>query len=752
MEDFESPSVLEGVVDHIIFYNEDNGYAIFVLSHESEHGEDIITCTGIVPDVYEGEELKVSGVYVNNVKYGMQFSISETIKNIPSTAAGIEKYLASGVVKGIGAGLAKRIVAAFGDLTFSVIEETPEKLAEIKGITRKKAASIAESFYSQGEQRRAILMLQDYGISPVFAMKIYKKYKGNAIGILKKNPYRLAEDIDGIGFKIADNIAQKAGVLYDDPFRVAAGISYTLREAANGGHVFLPENILIPKAAELLGVGAEPISHALLNMQMDGNIYSEKSKNELWKAKIFLIHFYQIEKEVAGKLRILADSAAGSMKLDASHISLYQEKSGITLSDSQHDAVSEAVSSGVMIITGGPGTGKTTIINIIIRLLTSQGLKIELAAPTGRAAKRMTEASGCEAKTLHRLLETSFMAESAGRQTFQRNRDNPLETDVLIIDEVSMVDISLMHSVLCALAEGTRLIMVGDADQLPSVGPGNVLKDLIASECIKVIRLTDVFRQAGESEIIMNAHRINKGEYPILNKKNKDFFFIREAEAEAVVQKLLDLIKKRLPAYTGDSSFNDIQVLTPMRKSGLGMLRLNQVLQYNLNPPSHTKKEREYRQTVFREGDKVMQIKNNYQISWKLLDSNNLQIDEGEGIFNGDCGIITEINDRKELITVLFDDSKQVEYDFSQLEELELAYAITVHKSQGSEYKTVIMPIHSGPPLLFSRNLLYTAVTRAKSLCVIVGIPETLYSMVDNNREVNRYTALAQRIKSAFEL
>ena len=723
---------LEGVVEHIVFRNDENGFTVFII--------DDTTCTGHLPDISVGEDFVIAGKWINNPRYGPQISVLQAEKKVPTTADGIEKYLASGVIKGIGAGIAKRIVAAFGEHTFDVIAESPEKLAQIKGITPARAKSIAEIFHSQGEQRKALLLLQDYGISPGYAIRIYKKYKNMTADVVKSNPYKLAEDIDGIGFKTADDIARRAGVAYDSPFRISAGIRYCLWEASGNGHVFLPKEILLTHTSQLLGVTHEPIEQELRQMQVDRLIYCERAKFLQSETAVFLNHFYQAELTVARKLLDLA------VLLPKAEIS-FDTDIGITLSEGQREAVIEANSNGVLVITGGPGTGKTTTINTIIQMLSAQGMSIELAAPTGRAAKRMAEATGKEAKTLHRLLESTQIALDAQRQTFQRNEENPLEADVLIIDEASMVDILLMQSVLKAVAVGTRLIMVGDVDQLPSVGPGNVLKDIIASGSVKVVRLVEIFRQAQESAIIMNAHRINRGEYPTLNERDKDFFFVKRVRQDDVQAALLELVGKRLPGYIGGDGAKDIQILTPMRKSAFGVTQLNPVLQAHLNPPSPEKKEREFRQMIFREGDKIMQIRNNYQMSWKMKNENGNRVDEGEGVFNGDGGTILCIDEDKEIVTVLFDDNRRADYDFSQLDEIELAYAITVHKSQGSEYKAVVMPIHSGPDLLFNRNLLYTAVTRAKALCVIVGIPEALYRMVDNNREVERYTALGYRMR-----
>jgi len=737
-------TTIEGVAEHIVFRNEDNGYTVFVLKAETESGEEELTCTGYLPEISPGEDLLVKGKWTNNPRYGPQLSVSQAEKRTPTTAAGIEKYLASGVIKGIGAGMARRIVAAFGEHSFDVIAESPERLAEIKGITPSRAERISEQFHSQGEQRRAILLLQDYGISPAFAMRIYKKYKGLTADVLQSNPYKLADDIDGIGFKIADDIARRVGVAFDSPFRISAGLRFCLWEAAGNGHVYLPQEILISHSAQLLGVEAERevVEQALRQMQMDKLIYCERRDGE---TSVFLSHFYHAELTVARKLMDLSDDVPNGGLVVDEIIAAFENESGMQLSPGQKEAVAEANSNGVLIITGGPGTGKTTTINTIIHMLSAQGLRIELSAPTGRAAKRITETSGREARTLHRLLESTF-TEDSRRQTFQRNDENPLETDVLVIDEASMIDILLMQSVLKALAKGTRLIMVGDVDQLPPVGAGNVLKDLISSGSIRVVRLTEIFRQAQESAIIMNAHRINRGEYPSLNEQDKDFFFVRRQRQDDVAEAVLDLVSRRLPEYMGGDGFKDIQVLSPMRKSNLGVNHLNQLLQSRLNPPAFGKKEREFRQMVFREGDKVMQVRNNYQISWQITGEDGKRLDEGEGVYNGDGGVIFDIDDDRETLTVLFDDNRRVVYDYSQLDELELAYAITVHKSQGSEYKTVVMPVHSGPDLLFNRNLLYTAVTRAKELCVVVGVEGMLFRMVDNNREFERYTGLGGRM------
>ena len=744
----DKPEKITGAIDGIIFHNEANGYTVFLL--RMDEASETITCTGYLHEPLEGEDIAVEGSYVHNPRYGRQFSVASAERTKPKSIEGIEKYLASGVIKGIGEKTARQIVKLFGEDAFAIIENEPEKLTKIKGISLKKALQYSEVFNATKNQRQSMLFLQGMGLSPAAAMRVYKKYKEETVELVRQNPYRLADDIDGIGFKTADAIAGRAGVAYDSPFRISAGVRYCLWEAASNGHVYLPKPALLAHASRMLGVGYAPIENELRQMQIDKLIYCERAKyleagpSDNYETAVFLTGYYHAELTVARKLLDLAAEPTQT-EIQSDIAGILSAEGGITLSDGQREAVTEAYINGVLIITGGPGTGKTTTINTIIKLLTANGKSIELAAPTGRAAKRMTEATGQEAKTLHRLLESTHTPNDSRSQAFQRNEDNPLETDVLIVDEASMVDITLMQSLLKGIAPGTRLIMVGDVNQLPSVGPGNVLKDIIAGGSVKVVRLTEIFRQSQESAIIMNAHKINRGEYPLLNERDKDFFFVKRTRHEDIQAALLELVSKRLPDYIGKET--DIQILTPMRKSALGATLLNPMLQAHLNPPSADKKEREFRQIIFREGDKVMQIRNNYQMQWKIFNEDGRRADEGEGVFNGDCGIIIKINDDSEVVTVLFDDNKQVDYDFSQLDEIELAYAITIHKSQGSEYGAVVIPIHTGPEMLFNRNLLYTAITRAKKLCVIVGLPEALYRMVDNNREVERHTALWYRMK-----
>jgi len=757
-------TILQGMVESIIYHNNDNGYTVFTiyceeqpltLANYQDDDEKTITCTGHFPDLHEGENLSLTGTFVNNPRYGWQLAVTRAEKTTPSTVAAIEKYLGSGVIKGIGARMSKRIVARFGADTLDILESEPEKLAEINGITLKRAVEFAEAFHAQTEIRQVMMFLHEYDISPVYAKKIYKVYKESTIEVIKQNPYKLADDIDGIGFKKADAIAFKLGISRDAPERVSAGVRFILWEASNDGNVYIPASKLTGMAVELLGTAAQHIDNEMVRMQLARLIVREKDPENPDEALVFLSPLYYAEVAVARRLAALAAahrSGEGQTDDAKSTIEALERETKIELSAGQRQAILSALTEGVLVITGGPGTGKTTAINTLIALLEHKGFKISLAAPTGRAAKRMSEATGREAKTIHRLLEVTYISEDSRRQVFNKNEDDPLETDVLIVDEASMMDIVLTHSLLKAVPAGTRLILVGDVDQLPSVGPGNVLKDVIASSTVAVVRLTEIFRQAAESAIITNAHLINQGRYPEINARDNDFFFVRRGHQDDVVTALLDLVVKRLPAYKGYESLHDIQVLTPMRKSALGVSGLNGMLQARLNPPKNGKKEREFGQTTFREGDKVMQIRNNYDATWEIIDKYGYAEEQGEGVFNGDMGVIKAIDEDGGALTVLFDDNRQVQYDFTQLDELELAYAVTVHKSQGSEYRVVVMPVFGGPPMLLTRNLLYTAVTRAKELCVLVGVPECLNRMVDNNRITARQTALARRLKDLFAL
>lgn len=742
----EDELVLEGTVEDVIFHNDDNGYAVF--DFKSDDGDEII-CVGTVPQIRRGDMLKLTGGMVIHPTYGLQFKVEFYERVVPTTAVAIEKYLSSGIVKGIGPKTAKKIVDKFGAATFYVIEEKFDRLVEIKGITYDKALAVHNSFCSQRDIRKVMLYLQEFGVTPAFAMKVYKKYGYRTIDIIKENPYRMAEDIAGIGFKTADRIAYSMGIPTDSPNRVKSGIKYILSESLLDGNVFMTKDSLIRQAGEILSVDEEMVDNCLRELQIEHKVFNENIDGT---DAVYLMTMYYTEISAAKKLLELsffhddADLKKINDKIDA-----VEDLSGICLAKQQRTAVIEAMREGVLVITGGPGTGKTTIIHTIIQIFKSSGMEVVLAAPTGRAAKRMTETTGIEAKTIHRMLGVAYADDDNGRQKFDKNETEPIEADVIIIDEVSMVDMQLFNNLLKAIEPGTRLILVGDANQLPSVAAGNVLKDIIKSEKIKVVRLTEIFRQARESAIITNAHKINSGEEPVMNGKNTDFFFVNAQYAPEVPGKIVELITKRLPKFTGVDSFSDMQVLTPMRKGDIGAAGLNKTLQKALNPPSDGKKEYETSSCTFREGDKVMQIKNNYNISWKIENRLGKVIDDGTGIYNGDMGIIKSINKQAETITVLFDDMRQAVYEFTALDELELAYAVTIHKSQGSEYPVVIIPIHSGPPMLMSRNLLYTAVTRAKKFVIIVGLKSSVNRMVANDREVSRYSGFAYRLETLYD-
>lgn len=742
---------VEGSIENIIFSNIENSYCVFsIFSEDYGHifPDSEIICVGYTPNLNEGEHIIVTGTIINHPTYGKQVQIETYEKTIPKTEKGIERYLASGVIKGIGKKMAEKIIKKFGVDTLSIIEKYPEKLSEIKGISTKKAMEIGQIFLEQVELRKAMLFLQDYDISPLFAIKIYNHYKHNTIKVIENNPYSLSDEIFGVGFKLADNIAEKVGIEKDSPYRIKAGIKFILNQSANlSGNIYMTESELIECLFSLLNINKELLKSSLYSLQMERQIYVEKTETE---NIVFLNSYYYAESYVAKKLLELSKNKTEYNKNYDLWINNIEKENNIILASEQKQAIKSAMVNGVLVITGGPGTGKTTTINSIISMLKNEGYDIELCAPTGRAAKRMTEATGINAQTIHRLLGISFVSNDKKRQIFDKNEDMPIETDVIIVDESSMIDIILMSNLLKAIANGTRLILVGDVDQLPSVGPGIVLKDIISSGCIKVIKLKEIFRQAQESAIVMNAHRINNGKYPILNEKNKDFFFLKRYNIEDLNSTLIDLITKRLPKFLNIADLKDIQVLSPMRKSPIGVIHLNNILQNTINPFSKDKNEKEFRDIVFREGDKVMQIKNNYNIVWKVF-KDGVYVDEGIGVFNGDEGIISEINHSNEYIEVIFDEFKRVKYDFTQLDELDLSYAITIHKSQGSEYKAVIIPIHSGAPMLLTRNLLYTGITRAKSLAVIVGIPEILNKMVDNNSEVNRNTYLKNRIINLYK-
>ena len=730
---------LAGYVEHIIYRNADNGYTVLNLVN----GEDEITCVGIFSTIAEGENIEATGDYTDHPTYGTQFKVVSFEEKAPEDQEAIERYLGSGAIKGIGLAMAARIVRRFKEDTFRIIEEEPERLVEVKGISERKAMEIASQVNEKRDLRQAMIFLQQFGITMNLAVKIYNKYGQEVYGILKENPYRLADDIEGVGFRTADDIAAKAGIRTDSDFRVRSGILYTLLQASGEGHTFLPQEELTAKTSELLGIDKEIIEKNYMDLSIDRKIIMKQSGDQV---QIYSSSFYYMEANTATMLReldITYDVADAEIEQRIHNI---EKQTGMQLDEHQVQAVKEAVRNGLLVITGGPGTGKTTTINTIIRYFEMEGMDIFLAAPTGRAAKRMSETTGFEARTIHRMLELNGgMEGSAG---FERNETNPLETDLVIIDEMSMVDITLMNSLLKAIAPGTRLILVGDINQLPSVGPGSVLKDIIQSEAFNVVMLTKIFRQASTSDIIVNAHKINRGEEVSLDNKSMDFFFLKRYEADIIINVVLQLVKQKLPKFV-DATPYDIQVLTPMRKGLLGVERLNGILQQYLNPPDKSKREKEHGDMVFREGDKVMQTKNNYQLEWEIRTKFGLTVDKGMGIFNGDMGIIIEINDFAETMTVEFDEGRKVEYSYKLLDELELAYAITIHKSQGSEYPAVVIPLLNGPSMLMNRNLLYTAVTRARKCVTLVGNDATFNQMIQNTSQQKRYSGLCDRIRES---
>ncbi len=735
---------VSGYVDRIIFQNSENGYTVLSLVADGEE----TTCVGMCRGLTQGENICARGELTEHPVYGNQFKIQSYEVVAPRDSAGMERYLASGAVKGVGAALAARIVKKFGDDTFRIIEEEPERLAEIKGISERKAIEIAVQMEERKDLREALVYLQQFGISNTLAVKIYDTYGMNLYSVMRENPYRLAEDIAGVGFKIADEIAGKIGIHTDSDDRIRSGILYVLLQAVGEGHCYLPMELLLRRVSQLLELSEEYVRPQVDNLMMDRKIvvkgkavyaaiyyYAElncaRMLNEL---NISLWEKKSTQELVLGKIRKLA----GSLHIE--------------LDELQEQAVLECSKNGLFLLSGGPGTGKTTTINMMIRYFEAEGLDIFLAAPTGRAAKRMTEATGYEARTIHRMLELggALSDEDAGKMRFERNEQNPLEADVVIIDEMSMVDLQLFQALLKAIVPGTRLILVGDVNQLPSVGPGQVLRDLMRSKAFPMVVLQKIFRQARESDIVVNAHRINRGEQIAMDNKSKDFFLLERSDVNVIYKHMIQLIQEKLPGYVEASPY-EIQVLTPMRKGPLGVETLNSILQQYLNPPAPGKREHQSGEAVYREGDKVMQIKNNYQLEWEIVSKYGIPIDAGQGIFNGDMGKIVEINEGASLLVVEYDEHRRVTYPFSLLEELELAYAITIHKSQGSEYPAVVMPLLGGPVMLFNRNLLYTAVTRARRCVTILGSSDTVRSMIENERENRRYTALDLRIREMEE-
>ncbi len=740
---------LQGYIERIVFRNEESGYSVLCMKEGNK--EEFLV--GVFPDVSEGEYMTARGEMNVHPIYGKQLRVQEYEFTAPGDAASTLKYLSSGAVKGIGEALAARIVKKFGDDTFRIMEEEPERLAEVKGISMRKALEISGAVAGKRDLRQAMLFLQQYGIRQNLGMKIYNFYQSRLYQVIRENPYRLADDIDGVGFHIADEIAAKAGILPDSDFRIRSGILYVLEQATAQGHTCLPMEQVMQEARRLLTVELDSVNDIIMDLIIDKKIVVKTKKQPDTEEEIQMVYSslgYYTELSIAQMLKDLNIKDTITPEEISGKIQAIEKEQNISLDERQRLAVSEAVNNGLTIITGGPGTGKTTTIRTIIHYFEKEGLDILLAAPTGRAAKRMKEATGREAKTIHRLLELSGMV-GEGATSFGRNEDNPLETDVVIIDEMSMVDVFLMKSLLRALVPGMRLILVGDVNQLPSVGPGNVLRDMIYSDAFPVVRLEKIFRQAAESDIIMNAHRINAGEMVEPKPGSRDFLFIKRDNPGNIIGATITLLKDKLPGYV-KSNMHDIQVLTPMRKGLLGVEQLNAALQEALNPPNESKQELAVGDFILREGDKVMQIKNNYQMEWKVLNSYRMPLDEGVGVFNGDCGIVREINSYTERITVEFEENRRVEYEFKQAEELELAYAVTIHKSQGSEYPAVILPLLGGPRMLMNRNLLYTAVTRAKNCVCIVGSVHTFQEMIANEQEQKRYSGLKDRIKEVYEL
>lgn len=749
---------VKGFIDHIIYRNKDNGYTVLNLLTQ----EDELTCVGFFKTMDQGETIEAQGEYTQHQVYGKQFKIEQYKILPPSDEISMERYLSSGAVKGVGEALAKRIIRAFGADTYRIIEEEPERLAEVKGISLRKAREIAASLYEKRDARDAMTFLQGYGISNTLALRIYETYGMGLYGVMRENPYRLAEDIQGIGFRIADEIAAKIGIHTDSDYRIRSGLLYTLQQAGGEGHCYLPADRLLSETGELLGIEPSLMEPQMQNLAMDKKLVIKTvpasddaavslDSGPARECRVYASTFYYAELNCA---RMLHDLNISEELLPAEEQALLQKIDqleadlGITLDSLQKRSVLESIKNGVFILSGGPGTGKTTTINAIIRYFLSQGMDISLAAPTGRAAKRMTEATGYESRTIHRLLELSGTASLEGKAArFERNEENPLEADVIIVDEMSMVDIFLFQSLLKAISVGTRLIMVGDVNQLPSVGPGQVLSDLIGSGAFQTVVLEKIFRQAKESDIVLNAHRIHAGEDPVLDNKSRDFFFLERNDTNVIYKHMIQLILEKLPRYVNATPY-DIQVLTPMRKGKLGVETLNGILQQYLNPPDDKKRECRSGDTLFREGDKVMQIKNNYQLPWEVVSRYNIPIDQGMGIFNGDIGVIRTIDEYAHEVVVEFDEHRRVTYPYAGLDEIELAYAVTIHKSQGSEYPAVIMPLLTGPHMLFNRNLLYTGVTRAKACVTILGSRATLFEMVANNRENHRYTGFMDQIRA----
>lgn len=734
--------VIEGFVESIVFKSEETGYVVSKISSNNNS----ITIVGTMPYIKEGQHIKITGEWKNHKQFGKQFSVSICEEVVPTSVEGIEKYLASGVIRGIGPITAKKIIQKFGEESLNILDNDISRLKEIEGIGEKKYNIICESYIEQHDLKNVFIHFQQFGITQGQCLKIYKTFGPNAKEIVDKDPYILCREIKGIGFTTADRIAGLLGVNKESESRIFSGIDFIINRFCGYGNTYMPKDKVIEETVELLGVNKELIEGCIYNAAVEKKLIVDRIYD---KEGVFLPIYYYSELGIVEKIAKLSMENFQTINSDIDfEISTFEKRNGIKFANSQKDAILGAFSDGIEIITGGPGTGKTTIIKSIIDIYENQSMKVLLAAPTGRAAKRMTESTGKEAKTIHRLLDISARDEDVN---LVEESEEKLEGDVVIIDEASMIDIFLMHSLLKSIRVGTRLILVGDVDQLPSVGAGNVLKDLINSTLIKVVRLTDIFRQGAESLITTNAHRINNGEMPFLNRKGKDFYFLKEEQMEGTLKVILDLVSYRLPNFNKKwDRKRDIQILSPMKKGILGVVNLNQRLQEILNPPSKDKKEKKIKSMILREGDKVMQIKNNYSIKW--LSIGGFEEVEGEGVFNGDMGYIQKIDEEERTVTVIFDDDKRVIYNQENIEELELAYAITIHKSQGSEFKVVIMPVYMGAPLLLNRNLLYTGITRAKELVTVVGYPKALKYMVDNNNTLERYSTLEYRIKEILSV
>lgn len=734
---------IQGSIEDIVFKNEENGYTVAKLKDDKT----IITIVGCLPYIIEGQNLKLKGEWAIHPQFGEQFKVESIEEIVPSSLIGIERYLSSGIIMGIGPVTAKKIVEKFGEKTLEVFDTDIDKLKEIEGIGGKKLDLIKESYVQQKEIRNILIFLQNYGVTPNQCLKIYKRFGGESISVVKNNPYVLTDEISGIGFKTSDKIARSLGIEANSPFRIQSGIIYIINQFCMLGNTYMPMDKLLKECVSTLGVKQSEVEGNIIQCTVDGKLKVDTVENNYC---VFTVPYYYCELGVTRKILSLCFNKYEDLKIDIENdINEFEKDKNINFASSQKEAIKGALENGVEIITGGPGTGKTTIINCITEIFEKYSLTVMMAAPTGRAAKRMTETTGREAKTIHRLLDMG-VSEQENDMLFNRGEESPLECDVIIVDEASMIDIMLMNNLLRAISLGTRLIIVGDVDQLPSVGPGNVLRDLIESNCVKVVRLKDIFRQSEKSMITLNAHKINNGEMPLLNERDKDFYFIRCEEQNKIMDTLIQLINTRLPKFNKSwSKKSDIQILSPMRKGILGVSNLNKMLQNVLNPPDKSKNEKEIRDIIFRVGDKVMQTKNNYSLKWTRI--SGYGENEGLGIFNGDVGFIEEINHDNNTVSIIFDDERRVIYDNIYLDEVDLAYAITIHKSQGSEFQVVIMPVFNGPPLLMNRNLFYTGITRAKKLVVLVGSIKAMKHMIDNNRSFERYSLLKWRIKDIIE-